>query len=436
MCRSAVGACDVAETCNGTNNVCPPNGIAVPGTVCRSAASVCDIAETCTGTSVSCPPDVFRGSSGGAFVCRSAAGSCDFPESCDGTGPLCPPDRVVPKTTVCRSSAGVCDVAELCDGQRPTCPLDLFASATVVCRSSAGVCDVAETCTGSSPTCPADAKSHAVCRNATDLCDVAESCDGVGNACPADGVAPAGTICRKSDDKCDSPDVCDGVSKMCPVGSGGPVDTDGDGINDGCDNCPLNPNPGQEDDDKDGVGDACDPCANLVPVFASKPKLILTKLTPPAGDDKITFKGTLIGVPTPPAINPLTKGLRVLVDDPDPTTPSILDVTLPPGGYAGTQGWIANGSATSFKWKSAAGVGGISKASLKLGPVPGTVKFSIGGKTGTYSISASQLPLHGTVVFDVPFASRGQCGEAFFPGIPNPRGTCVLDPAGRMVKCR
>jgi len=36
------------------------------------------------------------------------------------------------------------------------------------------------------------------------------------------------------------------------------ADTDGDGVNDDVDNCPDDPNPGQEDLDDDGVGDACD----------------------------------------------------------------------------------------------------------------------------------------------------------------------------------
>jgi len=36
------------------------------------------------------------------------------------------------------------------------------------------------------------------------------------------------------------------------------VDSDGDGVGDTVDNCPDDPNPGQEDTDDDGLGDACD----------------------------------------------------------------------------------------------------------------------------------------------------------------------------------
>ena len=41
------------------------------------------------------------------------------------------------------------------------------------------------------------------------------------------------------------------------------ADADGDGVADASDDCPLDPNPGQEDGDHDGVGDACDVCPGV-----------------------------------------------------------------------------------------------------------------------------------------------------------------------------
>lgn len=42
-----------------------------------------------------------------------------------------------------------------------------------------------------------------------------------------------------------------------------PPDSDGDGVPDVTDNCPNDPNPGQEDADGDGRGDVCDNCPNI-----------------------------------------------------------------------------------------------------------------------------------------------------------------------------
>lgn len=42
-----------------------------------------------------------------------------------------------------------------------------------------------------------------------------------------------------------------------------PLDRDGDGLADAADDCPFDPNPGQEDRDGDGLGDRCDNCTAL-----------------------------------------------------------------------------------------------------------------------------------------------------------------------------
>ncbi|MFN8545739.1 MAG: hypothetical protein U0807_16260 [Candidatus Binatia bacterium] len=434
VCRGAADVCDVAETCTGSGPFCPVDTFQPATTVCRPAAGVCDEAEHCTGAGAVCPGDAFLGSTSGAFVCRASAGACDPQEVCDGTGIDCPTDLRSPSGTVCRASAGACDVAETCDGSAAACPADGFAPSSTVCRASAGPCDLPDHCSGSGASCPADEKSTAVCRPATDLCDAAESCDGVGNSCPGDGVLPVGTVCRAATGTCDVPETCNGSTKTCPAD--GFVDTDGDLVGDGCDNCRAVSNPGQQDTDGDGRGDACDPCTNVVPTVGSKLKLYVKKNLLPTGDDKLVFKGTFTGVPLSPPINPITGGVRIIVDDATSATGAIIDTVLPAGAYNGTLGWKGNGGGTSFKWiDPAGGHADITKATIKVKP-PGEVKISITGKNGTYGpIAAGQLPLDGAIILDQPLATTGQCGEAHFPG-PPPSPSCSISSSGTTVKCK
>src|SRR6266446_5591406 len=218
VCRASAGACDVAETCTGTNRECPDDGFAPATTICRPSAGACDVAETCTGSSTACPTDGFASVT---TVCRPSAGPCDAVETCTGSSANCPADSFQSTATVCRMSTGPCDVAESCTGSSADCPANSFRSAGTVCRAAAGPCDAAETCTGSSTDCPADSFQSAgtVCRAAAGPCDAGETCTGSSAGCPADSFQSAGTLCRAAAGPCDVGETCTGSSASCPADS-------------------------------------------------------------------------------------------------------------------------------------------------------------------------------------------------------------------------
>lgn len=216
VCRAAVDLCDVAETCNGKDLVCPADAFKASGTVCRASAGVCDAAEVCSGTNAACPSDTLASSS---TVCRAAAGLCDVPENCTGTSAACPSDARKPSGTVCRALAGPCDVAEVCTGTSASCPADGFALSSITCRPAAGPCDIAESCTGMSAVCPADqfALVSMACRPAAGPCDAVEICNGASPLCPADILQPPTTVCRASTGACDPAENCTGLAIACPA---------------------------------------------------------------------------------------------------------------------------------------------------------------------------------------------------------------------------
>jgi hypothetical protein len=262
---------------------------------------------------------------------------------------------------------------------------------------------------------------------------MSESCDGVSNGCPADQLAPSSTVCRPSASSCDIAETCTGSSATCPADTGQP-DSDGDTICDAQDNCPSDPNTSQADSDGDLIGDACDPCTNGAPV--TKPQIVISKLNTPAGDDKLKFKGSALVGATPP-IDPKTNGVRVLIQDNAGGT--ILDALIPGGAYDALTktGWKVNGSGTTFTYKSPTpGVLGIVKVRVKISSKdPNLVSFQAQGKTGSYPVSPSQIPLKGTMVIDSPTAETGQCGEATFPG-PSPIPYCRFNGSGSTVVCK
>jgi len=216
-------------------------------------------------------------------------------------------------------------------------------------------------------------------------------------------------------------------------------DGDGDGTCDVQDDCPLLSDPGQVDSDGDGLGDVCDPCNNTYNggAYATKAKIIVTKLFTGPGDDKVKIKGYLV-LPQSPAIRCDLNGARLLLQKQDGS--SIFDATLPPGAYDTVQkvGWKPNGTTTKFTYKNAGApvalIDGINKTSVALSTkTPGLVKWSTGGKTGAYGpITGTDLPLKATLILDVPpHSATSQCGETNFA-----LGNCALVSGGNTVKCQ
>jgi hypothetical protein len=141
-CAGGAGDCLACSVAAGAavNGTC---GLRSAGTICRVASAACDIPESCNGSDTACPADAVAAVD---TQCRGAAGDCDVAESCDGILIDCPANAVEAVGTQCRAAAGDCDVAESCDGSATKCPPDAPAKDGAVCP--AGTC-VGGTCTES-----------------------------------------------------------------------------------------------------------------------------------------------------------------------------------------------------------------------------------------------------------------------------------------------
>jgi hypothetical protein len=333
-------------------------------------------------------------------------------------GNSCPPDALAVNGTPCRPAAGVCDAVETCDGTSVTCPPD--QKRTGDCRPAAGPCDVTERCDGISDTCPADrvVAAGSTCRAAAGACDVAETCDGANITCPADSFVAAGTTCRPAASSCDVVESCTGTSASCPPDTNGP-DADRDGVCDPQDDCPGTADPAQGDADGDGIGDACDPCTRTDAGAMTARALRVKGLKSGKGEQTLTFHGTMT-VPTTPEIDPVARGVRVLI-----TTAAgdvVVDVTIPGGG-----GWKTNRVRTLWSYHGGAG-GRIREVTMRRNrSAPGTIRFTVSGK-GANLAPPDGTPIIATIVLDAPFATTGQCGEADF-------GSCKKSKSGKALVC-
>jgi hypothetical protein len=145
-CRPSVDVCDVAEACNGTAQLCPPDGFAAAGTQCRVAfGQGCDLPATCTGSGPACPPNPLEPA---GTTCRAQdLTHCRATAICTGSSNVCPTGALLAAGTLCQPAQGPCALPGRCDGATASCPT-LFLSANIVCDPSGA------TCSGSSANCP------------------------------------------------------------------------------------------------------------------------------------------------------------------------------------------------------------------------------------------------------------------------------------------
>jgi hypothetical protein len=178
-----------------------------------------------------------------------------------------------------------------------------------------------------------------------------------------------------------------------------------------------------------------------VPTAHERARLTLSRLLPPADDEKLKFKVYFTGVPADPPIDPLANGVRFLVVD--ARGAARIDVTVAGGAYDPDTGagWKMRSSGASWQYRNSGRVvprpGGIEKATLRMiGNDPGRIRFDLKGRGGDYRVDAVDLPLVPTLVLDPPMAASGQCGEAWFPVLPPGSPSCAVSQSGNTITCR
>ncbi len=166
------------------------------------------------------------------------------------------------------------------------------------------------------------------------------------------------------------------------------------------------------------AGPPAAPCATF-----DKPKLVLGKILAPAGDDTLTFGGTMPAPMSPP--DPDLGGFSVRLDDGSGT---VLDVTLPPGAYgkATKTGWKVDKKRTHWTWShpKTAAPAGIVKATVAV--KKGVLTVGVKGGPGSFAATA---PLTMTI----RFPPTESCGATSFDVADE---ACVVKSKGKKLVCK
>jgi predicted outer membrane repeat protein len=170
-----------------------------------------------------------------------------------------------------------------------------------------------------------------------------------------------------------------------------------------------------------------DPCEPIIDA-----QLKLTKIGAPAGDDKLSFKGSFV-LPSPTTVadlDPLAHGFKITLSD---VGGPVMDLIIPSTAYDTVTrvGWRLKSGGTAWQYvnKSSAPPSGIVSVKLKdrSAHSPGLVQFQVKGSRGSFAATPS-------VIASLTLPDTGPCFSADFPGLP--AGTCTTNGTGTSLNCR
>jgi cysteine-rich repeat protein len=320
LCRPGTPlACDDGNPCNGVEGCAPATGCTPgtplvcddgdacttdacdPATGCVTAPLVCDDGDPCNGvetcdTASGCRPgtplDCDDGDACTTDSCTATAGCVNAPLVCDDDDPCNGAETCDPESGCLPGAAPDCDDGNACTDD--SCEAGTGCIHPPVVCNDEDACNGMETCdptVGCVAGTPPDCDDGDGCT--TDTCDRVRGCQHAAVVCDPPGVcretADGGFECvepvvpppdRDNDKIPDSADNCpddpnggqedadgDGIGDACDNcetdRNADQADRDGDGVGDACDNCPDEPNADQDDEDGNGVGDACEPALTL-----------------------------------------------------------------------------------------------------------------------------------------------------------------------------
>jgi hypothetical protein len=181
---SASGACDAADSCNGTG-VCQVNHVA-DGTSCGNAGTACTNQDTCL--SGACQDNGFQPA--GTACGTPATGACDAADTCNGSG-VCQDNHAAVGTS-CGDEGTACTNQDTC--LSGACQDNGFQPAGTSCGNPALTqCTVPDTCSGSGSCLANNLPDGTSCGDTGTQCVSQDAC--LAGACHDNGIRPNGTSC-------------------------------------------------------------------------------------------------------------------------------------------------------------------------------------------------------------------------------------------------